>query len=161
MMGLLPDTMMGLMRASKRSVLVWLSLWMLAVPLVHVHPDVDHRHGAANHLHGGTVHTVFSKDLACEFSARDHISLAADESRFAFHLVGHPRHGLEHLEIDLVLGVSTESQNGKGTPLDIAAHVFRPAERLNLRAERRRQPTSSSTILLLTTAHSSRAPPVV
>lgn len=44
---------------------------MLVVPLFHVHPDADHHHGQTGHVHGGTVHTVFSRDLDCEFSG-DH-----------------------------------------------------------------------------------------
>lgn len=40
---------------------------MLAVPLFHVHPEADHHHGEAGHAHGGTVHTVWSPDLDCEF----------------------------------------------------------------------------------------------
>lgn len=48
-------------------VLLWVSLWMLAVPLFHVHPEADHRHGETGHVHGGTVHAVWSPDLDCEF----------------------------------------------------------------------------------------------
>ncbi|MGE0470508.1 MAG: hypothetical protein AB7L09_17850 [Nitrospira sp.] len=48
-------------------VLIWASMWMLAVPFFHVHPEADHLHGEAGHLHGGTVHTVWSPDLDCEF----------------------------------------------------------------------------------------------
>lgn len=48
-------------------VLAWVSLWMLAAPLFHVHPEADHRHGEVGHVHGGTVHTVWSPDLDCEF----------------------------------------------------------------------------------------------
>ena len=145
---------------SRRSLPVWLSFWMLAVPLVHVHPDADHRHGISDHLHGGTVHTVFSKDLTCEFSDRDHVSIAPNESHIPFQLAAYPHHGLEHLEIGLVLGASTELQSGKGTLLQIAAHVFRPDERLSLQAEWRRGPTPFPAVLLLAGAHSSRAPPL-
>jgi hypothetical protein len=49
------------------AVLLWASLWMLAAPLFHVHPEADHRHGEVGHVHGGTVHTVWSPDLDCEF----------------------------------------------------------------------------------------------
>lgn len=49
------------------AVLLWLSMWVLMVPLFHVHPEADHRHGEAGHVHGGTVHTVWSPDLDCEF----------------------------------------------------------------------------------------------
>jgi hypothetical protein len=52
---------------SRLMVLAWTSLWMLAVPLFHVHPEADHRHGEVGHVHGGTVHTVWSPDLDCEF----------------------------------------------------------------------------------------------
>ena len=55
---------------SRLMVLVWTALWMLAVPLYHVHPDADHLHGQAGHLHGGTVHTVMSPDLECEVENR-------------------------------------------------------------------------------------------
>ena len=50
---------------SRVVILTWLSLWMLAVPLFHVHPEADHLHGKAGHVHGGTVHTVLSGDLDC------------------------------------------------------------------------------------------------
>ncbi|MCP9460722.1 MAG: hypothetical protein NNA24_01595 [Nitrospira sp.] len=48
-------------------VLAWLGLWVLAVPFVHVHPEVDHHHGEEGHTHGGLVHTIWSPDLECEF----------------------------------------------------------------------------------------------
>jgi hypothetical protein len=49
------------------AVLMWASLWVLATPFFHVHPEADHLHGQAGHIHGGTVHTVWSPDLDCEF----------------------------------------------------------------------------------------------
>jgi hypothetical protein len=49
------------------AVLMWASLWVLAAPFFHVHPEADHRHGQSGHIHGGTVHTVWSPDLDCEF----------------------------------------------------------------------------------------------
>ncbi|WP_455389640.1 hypothetical protein [Petrachloros mirabilis] len=45
---------------------VWLILWMLVIPLIHVHPDGDH-HGIADHVHGGVFHSVFSQDLDGEY----------------------------------------------------------------------------------------------
>ena len=58
-------------RWSRVTVLMWLSVWMLVVPLFHVHPEADHLHGTAGHVHGGTVHTVWSGDLACEFGSHE------------------------------------------------------------------------------------------
>ena len=51
---------------------IWLSVWMLAVPLIHVHPEGEHPHGTAGHVHGGTVHTVFSPDLDGEYEDHHH-----------------------------------------------------------------------------------------
>lgn len=56
----------------RAAIVVWASVWMLAVPLFHVHPEADHRHGEEGHLHGGTVHMVWSPDLNCESSDDRH-----------------------------------------------------------------------------------------
>ena len=50
----------------------WLILWMLAIPLIHVHPDADEHHGTAGHDHGGVFHTVFSQDLDGEYGHHAH-----------------------------------------------------------------------------------------
>lgn len=107
---------------SRMAAIVWSSLWMLAAPLVHIHPEADHHHGEAGHVHGGTVHAVFSPDLSCEFSVYDHAPVAAEESSCPLHLIAQPFHGAEHPEIDLILASSVEPQVGKGTALDVAAH---------------------------------------
>ena len=146
---------------SRVLVLVWASLWMLAAPLVHIHPEADHHHGATDHRHGGTVHTVFSPDLPCEFSGYDHAAVADDESRCPLHLSAQPPHGLEHLEIDLILASSAVPQAGKGTALDVAAQFFHPNPPTRLHAARQSQPSPSLTNLFLTTSLSSRAPPLV
>ena len=142
-------------------VLVWASLWMLAAPLFHIHPEADHRHGAADHTHGGTVHTVFSPSLPCEFSVYDHASVADHESRCPLHLIAQPLHGLEHFEIDVVLASSAEPQIGKGTALDVAAHVSHAPPPTRHAAVWQPQPSPSLTNLFLTTTRSSRAPPLV
>lgn len=144
---------------SRLLLLSWVSLWMLIVPWVHVHPEADHRHGGLDHLHGGTVHTVFSKDLTCEFSVHDHASVAADESRSPLHFVARPLHGLEHPEIDLIFASSTEPKSGKSTALDVAAHSFHANPPAKPHAAWQPQPNPSPTILLLVTSLSSRAPP--
>ncbi|MBI4000468.1 MAG: hypothetical protein HY348_01625 [Nitrospira defluvii] len=47
----------------------WAILWLLAIPLFHIHPETDPHHGETGHVHShsGTVHTVFSGDLDSEF----------------------------------------------------------------------------------------------
>ncbi len=151
----------GNMAWSRVVVLVWVSLWMLAAPLVHIHPEADHRHGAAGHIHGGTVHTVFSPDLPCEFSVYDHASVTENESRCPLHLIAQPPHGAEHLEIDVILASSAEPQIGKGTSLDVAAHSFHAHPPARPHAVWQPQPSPSLTSLFLTTSLSSRAPPIV
>lgn len=76
-------------------VLIWASLWMLAVPLFHVHPEVDHHHGDVGHVHGGTVHTVWSPDLDCEFN--NHEPAVSAHAQFAHHGDGHTEFSLSLL----------------------------------------------------------------
>ncbi len=45
----------------------WAVLWLLALPLFHIHPETDPHHGEAGHIHAAAVHRVFSADLEGEF----------------------------------------------------------------------------------------------
>ncbi len=45
----------------------WVVLWLIALPLFHIHPETDPHHGEAGHVHAVAVHTVFSGDLEGEF----------------------------------------------------------------------------------------------
>jgi hypothetical protein len=76
-------------------VLLWVSVWMLAAPLFHVHPEADHRHGEVGHVHGGTVHTVWSPDLDCEFD--NHEDTVGGLAQFAHSGGGHTELGLSLL----------------------------------------------------------------
>lgn len=143
------------------AVLMWASLWVLAVPLVHIHPEADHRHGASDHVHGGTVHTVFSTDLVCEFSGHDHASVAGGETRCPLHVITLLPHGPEHLAIDLVLAFSGEPQVGQGTALEVAARSFHANLPAPPQAVWQPQPSPSPTTVLLVTTFSSRPPPTV
>jgi hypothetical protein len=71
-----------------------------------------------------------------------------------------PPHGLEHLQIDLVLASSAEPQIGKGTALDVAAHFSHAPPPARLHAVWQPQPSPSLTNLFLTTSLPSRAPPL-
>lgn len=142
-------------------ILVWAMTWTIMVPLFHVHPEADHRHGDPSHVHGGTVHTVFSPDLNCEFSVYDHSSVADDESRCPLHLIAQFPHGSEHLEINVVLASSAKPQVGKGTALDVAAQFFHANPSVRTHAAWQPQPRPSLTNLFFTASLSSRAPPLV
>lgn len=85
---------------SRVAIPVWLSVWMLAVPLFHVHPEADHHHGEAGHVHGGTVHTIFSPDLDGEFDSHQHTTdVSGHTAPSHVALSGHPPHALETAEI--------------------------------------------------------------
>ena len=84
---------------------LWLVLWLLLVPLFHIHPEADHAHGSPNHQHGGTFHSVLSEDLDCEF----HEHAIQHETLFGKDHHGHmgcdhsAGHHLNHDEIDFPL----------------------------------------------------------
>lgn len=73
-------------RASRRGSPGWLLLrlwaiaWMLALPLVHVHPDSQPHADRAETHHNGTIHTVFSPDLDGEFTPHPHTAGHAHRS---------------------------------------------------------------------------------
>ncbi len=65
---------------------IWAMAWMLALPLVHVHPDRPVHQDRADTGHSGTVHTVFSPDLEGEFTPHPH---AADHSHIPASATSH------------------------------------------------------------------------
>ena len=50
---------------------VWVMLWVLSVPLFHVHPESAEHSGHDEAIHSGTVHSVFSADLDGEFDIHE------------------------------------------------------------------------------------------
>ncbi|WP_413933782.1 hypothetical protein [Nitrospira sp. BLG_1] len=139
---------------SRLMVLVWTSLWMLAVPLFHVHPDADHLHGRAGHLHGGTVHTVMSPDLECEVES--HSSLTADSHDVSTSLVGL---GHRHLEIEFSL--LTDSDRKSYNLFLSQAHALGSAVSLNPEPRVSQEPEASALFFPPGLIHdlSSRGPP--
>jgi hypothetical protein len=84
-------------------VIFWLTTWMLVVPFFHVHPEGDHHHGDASHAHGGTIHTVFSPDLECEFTETIHDSTCPEAAHEHLQTNAHFGHALNHAELDFSL----------------------------------------------------------
>lgn len=58
---------------------VWAILWVLSVPLFHVHPELAERSGLAGAMRSGTVHTVFSGDLDGEFTPHEAATHPAED----------------------------------------------------------------------------------
>lgn len=78
----------------------WAVVWMLVVPLIHIHPETDPHHGEAGHAHGGMVHTVFSRDLDDEFdNHQDTTDGGGHLPTSQVAVSGHPSHALEYAEL--------------------------------------------------------------
>jgi hypothetical protein len=77
---------------------VWLILWVICLPLIHIHPEADHAHGMPGHVHGGTFHTDLTGSPICAFEDHRH----HHDSHSPGKLFGipdsstHPLHGIEH-----------------------------------------------------------------
>jgi hypothetical protein len=144
-------------------ILAWLTSWLLAVPLFHIHPETDHQHGQAGHVHSGLLHTVFSSDLPCEYASGEGQAATPqhDVSRQPFQ-VGQSRHSLDHSEIAFSLLTSSGDRSG-GKPIVVAAStwgtegdiVLFPSAFNDLSAD------TSHPSVLLSAELSARAPPVL
>mgnify|MGYP001562291172 FL=1 len=84
-------------------VLVWASIWMLIVPFFHIHPEADHHHGDEGHVHGGTIHSVFSSDLECEYVEAIHDPTCPEAEHQHLQARAHPGHAVNHPEIEFSL----------------------------------------------------------
>jgi hypothetical protein len=141
-------------------ILGWLAVWMLAVPLVHVHPEADHHHGIAGHTHGGTLHTVFSPDLECEYAAHAHHPTPSETVHP--YLQGHaqPGHVLNHPEIAFTL-LKEPLDRSVDKPVDAAPAPPEP-ERSPLHGSSSAAsppPATTPTVAFLSTGLPLRAPP--
>ncbi len=77
---------------------VWLILWVVTLPFIHIHPEADHAHGMQGHLHGGTFHTVLSGTPICAYHDHQHHhdSFSSGETFGVTHTSSHQSHGFEH-----------------------------------------------------------------
>lgn len=139
---------------------MWASLWMLMVPLFHVHPEADHRHGDARHVHGGTIHTVFSPDLECEYASSVHDPTCPEVTHQHIQTRVHAGHAANHSEIEFSL-LSEPNDWPTGKPW-VSATVLSIIESNQVRPNvsfAPLQPVNSPTVLFLSAALPLRAPP--
>lgn len=142
------------------ALLAWLTVWIVAIPLVHMHPEADHRHGNSGHVHGGTIHTVFSPDLACEYTARVHDETCPEATHQRLQASAHSGHAFNHPEIEFsLLSVPIDRPVAKpgitvsGLPVIESTTVQRAVSSASS------QPVISPAVLFLSTALPVRAPP--
>ncbi|MDX2347680.1 MAG: hypothetical protein QNK38_02370, partial [Nitrospirota bacterium] len=78
---------------------LWLIVWVITLPLVHIHPDADHAHGMSGHVHGGTYHTILLNTPVSDH--QDHEQHQHDDFFSPGHtsvpsqFPSHPLHGFE------------------------------------------------------------------
>lgn len=138
----------------------WLITWMLVLPLFHVHPEADHRHGNDNHIHGGTIHTVFSPDLECEYAGSIHDPACPEVTHQHLQARVHAGHAANHSEIEFsLLSEPTDWPTGKPW---VSVTVLSIIESNQVRPNvsfAPVQPGNSPTVLFLSAALPLRAPP--
>ena len=141
--------------------LTWVSLWMLMVPLVHVHPEVEHDHGNPGHVHHAVTHTVFSVPLECEDpSEQDDICQNSTHQHVQFN--GHHGHSFTHPEIEFALATSSATPSTSKIflgPSPLMEDLPSPAPITTFETASRRG--IAPTLLFLATALPLRAPPVL
>lgn len=118
-------------------ILAWLTAWLIAIPLIHVHPEAAHSHDGFDHAHKGITHTVFSTDCPDEFGAPSitlvspdasgthdpvfgqatHPFLDEDEIIFAF-LAPSSTHGFDHAAPSGIASVHVSPQVPRQVSLD-------------------------------------------
>jgi len=152
--------MCGNVAWSRVVLLSWASLWMLLVPLVHVHPEVEHNHGDPGHVHHAVTHTVFSAPLECEEpSEEDEICPSGTHQHVHFN--GHHGHSFSHPEIEFALAASPATPTVSKiflSPLTLIEDLQPPAPITIFETTSRRD--VAPTLLFLATALPLRAPPV-
>lgn len=137
---------------SRNILLAWATLWMTALPLVHVHADgPDHGHGLPGHAHHGLAHTIFDRDVPGEFAVHSldpGLTVALEE----------PIH-FDPVEVAFTPAVSGERQNlgvpallPVSSPVPLLPRLVAAGSKAELFV---RPPPS----LLLLTSHLPHAPP--
>jgi len=134
---------------------------MLAIPLFHVHPAVNHRHGGSVHHYGVTVHTVLSSDLDGEFD--DHGDIDPSQvSASHVSLFDHHSHSFDqHPQVEFsLLNDSTERKDFK--PFYTDAFTIDTRFALSTHSQVRVKPASipSSDFTIFVHRIPSRAPPL-
>lgn len=138
----------------------WLTTWMLVVPFFHIHPEADHHHGDASHGHGGTVHTVFSPDLECEYTDDVHDLTCPEAAHQHLQARVHSGHTSNHPEIEFSLLTAPIDRPLPKPGIAVAGLLVAEtltAQRAIVVASL--QPEPSQTILFLSTTLPLRAPP--
>jgi len=106
---------------------VWLVMWVITLPLVHIHPEADHAHGMPGHVHGGTYHMLLSGTPICAYQDHQHHhdSFSAGEAFGPTHTPSHQSHGFEHSTYEFsILNSSIDLQLEKAEFLNDGVVIY-------------------------------------
>ena len=145
---------------------VWLVIWVLALPLVHIHPEVDHAHGMSSHLHRGTYHSILLKTPVR--AHQDHEQHHHDG--FFFQGEGfrsaqsplHPHHGFEEATYDFSIlkpSIALESEKSEFSHDLVLTDNVEPLSTLG--ALRSNFTLAKRHFIILPKTLSPRAPPIL
>jgi hypothetical protein len=154
--------MRGNVACSRVVLLTWVSLWMLIMPWVHVHPEVEHSHGNPGHVHRAVTHTLFSPPLECESQAQLHDDTCPTGTHQHIQFNGHHGHSITHPEIQFALAASSATPTVSKiflSPSPLIGEVHSPAP---IAITEQASPGDvAPTLLFLATALPLRAPPTL
>jgi galactose mutarotase-like enzyme len=134
---------------------------MLMMPLVHVHPEVEHSHGNPGHVHHAVTHTVFSAPLECEYPSEvDDSCPSGAHQHVQFN--GHYGHSLAHPEIAFALATSSATPTISKTFLSPSTSIedLQPPAPITIVETPSRRDVAPA-LLFLATALPLRAPPAL
>jgi hypothetical protein len=147
---------------SRVVLLTWVSLWMLIMPWVHVHPEVEHSHGNPGHVHRAVTHTLFSPPLECESHAHLHDDTCPAGTHQHIQFNGHHGHSFTHPEIQFALVASSATPTISKillSPSSLIEDLHSPAPIAI--SEQAFPGDVAPTLLFLATALPLRAPPAL
>jgi len=151
----------GNVACSRVMLFTWVSLWMIIMPWVHVHPEVEHSHGNPGHVHRAVMHTVFSSPLECEYPSEvDDFCPSGTHQHVQFN--GHHGHSFTHPEIEFALAASSATPTVSKiflSPLALIEDLQPPAPIAI--SEHASYSDVAPTLLCLATALPLRAPPAL
>ena len=145
---------------------LWLILWVITLPLVHIHPDVDHAHGMSGHVHGGTYHTILLNTPVSDH--QDHEQHQHDDFFSPGNAFGpsqfpsHPLHGFEEATYGFSIikpSIILESEKSQISHDVVVTNHVGPSRLTGISTPNvttRKRPFS-----ILSTTLSARAPPIL
>ncbi|WP_447971463.1 hypothetical protein [Nitrospira sp. M1] len=142
---------------------IWLMLWLMAFPLIHIHPEADHAHGNQTHEHGGLFHSVLSQDLACEFHHHSTHDFSAPEGTKNIHHCDHAQtHQLNHDEIgfSILSASSHDSLTTTDQPLAFLPVVHESSSAVSATLSLQLSSERAPPIRLIHSHNSIRPPPI-